>query len=66
MFNPDPTFRNSGVVSFFIGGQFVLFRSFDRNCTVLMQPRNSQITFIGYIRGLTLAIMKTAWETDLF
>ena len=47
MFDVNPMFGNHPVISLFRCGQFVFFRSFDRKSAVLVQPKNTQISFVG-------------------
>ena len=47
VFDIDPAFGNHSVISLFLCGQFVFFRSLDRKSAVLVQSKNTQISFVG-------------------
>ena len=47
VFNVDSAFGNHSIMSFFLWGQFVLFRSLDGKSAVLVQSKNTQISFVG-------------------
>ena len=47
VFNVYSTFGNHSVVSLFLCGQFVFFRSLDGKNTVLVQSKHTQISFVS-------------------
>ena len=47
VFNVDSTFGNPSVISLFLCGQFVFFRSLDGKSAVLVQLKNTQISFVS-------------------
>ena len=47
VFNVDSTLGNHSVISLFLCGQFVFFRSLDGKSAVLVQSKHTQISFVG-------------------
>ena len=56
--NVYPAFGNRSVISPFLCSQFVFFRGLDGKSTVLVQSKNTQISFVGkeFYRGTNVQL----------